>query len=323
MAIKLVKDQIFASRTAFLSAAEEARQHFSTIGVDFWDILHDTFPVIIDPETNETLATLNPDEAGTPFLADNVDLGRLAIVTIYSDKSIPQPEGDAVAVPSAIYCLSLPKFDEIKTDPKLASILSAILDKALLASARKIAKAHAADATANPLTRDRIASLIASQTTRGGDPVAKAFKALFPTLQAVILAQVDKAVATLKSANRHADARLMAATFNRQRLNSQTLFECLSSTDAAKMHFPNMGQTQWQNLLQFAIKYAPQHKIRVAQRAEDGRTTLKDAEGKTIYTENVPFPVSPVPFSSMLETRDAETLAPTNAPELVFTDLTA
>jgi hypothetical protein len=142
-------------------------------------------------------------------------------------------------------------------------------------------------------------------------------------LQAVILSQVDKAATAMKNAKRTADARLLTATFNRQRLNAQTLLECLSSTEAAKLHFPSMAQPQWENILRFAVKYAPQHKIRVAQRSEDGKTTIKDAEGKTIYQENVPCPVSPVPFSAMLETRDTAHLTATNAPMLDLSDLMA
>jgi hypothetical protein len=191
-----------------------------------------------------------------------------------------------------------------------------------LARARRLAKAHAADPAANPLTRDRIAALIQAQTTRGGDPAAKAFKALAPVLQAVILSQVDKTVTALKDAKRTADARLLAATFNKQRLNPQTLLECLTSTEAARLHFPSMAQAQWQNLLKFAIAYAPRHKIKRAERDENGRT-LKDAEGKTLYTENIPFPVSPVPFQAMLETRDTATLSATNAPTLDLSDLMA
>ena len=321
MSKKIIRDQVFFSKAAALAAVAEAQSHCAAMGLDLWNIVQDNLPTMTDGD--DILATFGPDENNLPTIAADTSTGTLALVTIYSDRTLPQTEGDALAIPKTIYFLSLPNVDEIKADAKLGNYLQDLLAKDLLARARRLAKGHDADPAANPLSRDRIAALIAAQSARGGDPAAKAFKALFPVLQAVILAQVDKAATALKNAKRTADARLLAATFNRQRLNAQTLLECLSSTEAAKLHFPSMAQAQWENILRFAVKYAPAHKIRVAERTEDGKTTVKDAAGKTVYLENVPCPVSPVPFSAMLETRDSAHLNATNAPTLDLSDLMA
>lgn len=322
MAKKLIRDSVHFSRASFLSAAAEAQAHCALIGVDFWNIVQDNFPVMTDAG-GEAYSAFGPDETNLPAVAAEADLGALALVTVYSAETVNQPEGEPLAVPKAVYALVLPAVDEIKTDAKLGNYLQELLAKDLLARARRLARAHDADNTAHPLSRDRISALLQSITARGGDPAKLAFKALFPVLQAVMLSQVGKAVAALKDAKRTADAAALNATYSRQRLNATTLFECLQSVEAAKLHFPGMAQPQWENLLKFAIAYAPKHKVRKPLRAEDGRTTLKDAEGKTLYEENIPAPVSPVPFQVMLETRANAHLANVNMPTFDFSDLMA
>lgn len=328
MAKKFISDSVFDSRAAALAALAEAHRNMTAAGIaDPWALTLDTLPTVTDDEGN-TVSTLSMDGEGLPLITTDDKIGTLALVTVWHDaaQSIPQASGEPLAVPKAVYFLALPDFAEIVGSDKLKDYASALIKRDLLAKARKIAKAHDADADAAPLVRDRIAALIAATASRAGDPAAKAFKALSGVLTAAIVTHVEKHAAALKANGRHADARMLLATYSRSRLNADTLQQCLMSEEAAKRHFPLMAQTQWENLLKFAISWAPKNRVSKIVKNPDGTNAkhIDPATGKeTFIREEVAAPVSPVPFMAWLETRKERTLAPSEAPTVDFSDLLA
>ena len=319
---KFIKDQVFESRAEALAAITDAMTNSAAVHIDpnaFWDMLHDNIPGVTD-ESGELVATFGPDAEGLPAFDEAAETGQLALVTVWSGQPIDQAEGEPLDTPKGIYLLSLPKLEEIVADVKLRPYLSQLLKRDALAKARKMAKQHAEDPAGAPLSRDRIAAMVAAAASRAGNPNATAFKALFPVLQGVLLAVVDKKVTALKEAKQHAPARALAATFSRARLNAKTLEECLSSAEAAKFHFPSMAQPQWENLLRFAVAQAPKHTVRKPEKDEQGKS-VKGEDGKVIYSAPIPAPVSPVPFQAWLETRHETIRSTDDAPSVDLSDI--
>lgn len=324
---KWTTDAVYNTKTEALAALAEAHQNAAATGLsidDCWHITNDNLPLAAD-ENGELSPVLAYDENGQPVILTDDKIGQLALVTIWKEgEGKPQPEGAPLAIPAAFYFLALPDFGEITSNEKLREIARKAINALQLKSARSMAKAHHADKDANPLARDRIAALIAAAQSRAGDPAAKAFKALFPVMQAAILKRVEAQVTNLKDGGRHADARLLAATYSRARLNAQTILDCLMSEDAAKRHFPAMAQTQWENLLKFAIAWAPKHQIAKLVKDEAGSSIMETdpATGKQrAKRENTPAPVSPVPFMAFLESRSERMITPQDAPALDFADM--
>ena len=312
MSRKLFPARIYLSAAAMLTdLAEHSRVAQASFGVSLFDMLHDNLPVLTD-ETG-TYSSLNPDEAGLPVLDDTAltSVGTLAIVPLYTDTEIAQQDADPALLPRAFYVLSLPKVTEIIGDAKLADYRRALIERDLLARAKAIATRHDKDPAAAPLIRDRISALIAVAGRNTAASAEKSFIALFPLLQAAILSNIGKKVDALKAVGHHAQARLVAATFSKARLNRDTMKACLSSTDAAKINFPALPQSSWVSLLNFAVAYCPKHQAK-KRVTDDAGNVVKDAEGKVVYTREA-MPLAPTIFQQWLATRDEQTAA---APEL-------
>lgn len=330
--IKFIKDAVFNSKAAAMAHVTEAMANAVSFGMfenmaQMWDMetIRDNFPSITDTDENgepAQYASFGPDEEDQPAIDADTSVGQIAVVAIWSDvenSSIPQPAGAPVARLAKLYVLSLPNAEEIIANEKLRPLLNDLLTKQALASARKLAKAHMKDPQAAPMPRDRMAALIAASQSRGGKSAGAAYKALFPVIQAAILKTVNAKVDQLRAAKDFPNARLLAATFAKARLNAQTLEECLSSSEAASFHFPTMPQVQWEALLKFAINWAPRHKANVLTKDDHG-ATIKDAEGKAVR-ETVDAPQSPVLFQSWLETRNEATVTQADVPSIDLSDL--
>lgn len=325
MSKKLFTDAIHVSRTVALAALrtqlENIAGQFPTIP-DPTELVRDNFPTVTDDEGTYSSLTLafDPDYCmASAEVPSDTDLGTIAIVTHYSTTAEqPRPEGEPLAVPTAVYVLSLPSMPEMLASAKTRPIVETILGKALLGAARKIAKMDA-DGTA-PLARDRVSALITA-STRSASSIESAFKLLFPVIQAAILDNVAKKAAALEAAGRKADKRHLEATFNRARLDRVSLKSCLSSEQGARVLFPAMPQTQWDNILRFAIAYAPRYQHKVAVLNDDG-TKRKDEHGKIIYTREHK-PQSPAIFQQWLDTRAQQIADVNDAASFTFEDMNA
>lgn len=307
MSKKLFTDAVYVSRTVALSALAERIQNiasqFPTIA-DPLDLIRDNLPTVTDDDGTYSSLTLAFDPGTGTALAEipaEIEAGTLAIVTHYGSETQPRQEGEPLAVPTAVYVLSLPSMPEMLASAKVRPIVEGILSKALLASARKIAKMDA-DGTA-PLSRDRVSALVSAATT-STTSIESAWRMLFPIIQAAILDNVAKKAAAFDAAGRKADKRNLEATYNRARLDRVTLKSCLSSEQAARVLFPAMPQIQWENILRFAITYAPRYQHKTAILNDDG-TKRKDEHGKILYTR-VLKPQSPAIFQQWLDTRSQQ-----------------
>lgn len=331
--VKFIKDAVFTSKAAALAHISEGMDNSIECGAfnsraEMWetDVLRDNLPNIeevVDGETQQ-FASFGPDEEGMPAIEAETSTGQLAVVTQWSEvtgSEIKREEGAPYARPVAIYLLSMPTVDEIIGEDKLKPMLSELLSRQTLAAARKLAKSHAKDPALAPLPKDRIAALIAASQSRGNKSANAAFKALFPVIQGAILKTVGAKVEQLRNAKDFNNARLLNATFAKARLNAQTLEECLSSAEAAEFHFPTMPQAQWENLLKFAIQWAPKHKASKITK-DDAGNTIKDAEGKAVRVA-VDAPQSPVLFQGWLETRNEATVTQAEVPTVDLSDLMA
>lgn len=326
MARKLITDAIFVSQTVALAALNEARANVSeALNIDIANILRDNLPTIT--EQDETGAdAIYPiygvDENTGEIVFDpsaKDAIGTLALVTIYEGEITP-PEGEPIANPVAVYLLNLPKQSEILADAKLSQYRETLIAKDLLLRARKLAKADYAGTTS--LVRDRIASLIAA-AARAGASAGKAYDAIFPILQGVILNNIAKKVEAAQAAGQHAQARMIRDTFSKARLNKDVLRECLSSTAGAKVHFPAMPQAQWETLLRFGISWAPKHQVARPVKDEAGNNVKEITEdGKErVVRELKPMPQSPAIFQQWLDTRD-EAAAVEQGFEIDLSDMT-
>ena len=329
MSKKLFSDAVFVSSTAALAELQtrlqSAAEYFP--GMDPLSILSTNIPDT--PTDAEPVPALGIDDNGAIVLTDPTTAGTLALITLYSANTIPQAEGEPLAIPEALYLVNLPSHAELATAPALHEYRSALFNRAMLTAARKTAKAHHENRKhhedgsvtfSRPMATDRIAALIAT-VARGANAELAAFKIMFPVLQQVMLTQATKAAEALKARGRAGDAKLILATFSKARLSAETLKSCLSSRIAAENHFASMKQEQWQHLLAYAIKLAPACPVRVMLRDEANKP-LKDAEGKTRY-ETRKTALSPTIFQTWMDTRDAVTLATADAEGLTFDGLTA
>lgn len=320
MARKIAIDSIHLSPSPAFAALNEYRANLAEqLGLELADLLRDNLPTIEDTDEHGQPQTYPgfgyDDEAGALALDQSIAhaIGTVALVTIY-DGTIAAPDGgEPYARPVAVYILNLPKLSEIITDSRLANYRETLLGRDLLTKARKLAKADYTGTS--PVVADRIAALIAA-ASRAGSKIGKAYDAIFPVLQGVIIQNVEAKAKSLSAAGQHAQARLIRDTFSKARLNKDTLRECLSSGPAAKMHFPAMPAAQWEQLLKLAISWAPKHKVNKIVRAEDGRTALKTIDpetGKeTTVREWIDAPQSPAIFQQWLDTRnETEATAPT------------
>lgn len=309
-----ISDEVFLSPSAALTALSEALNKCALFGIDGPALLRDNLPT--EPAQDDAGNTVDysvlnlmdnseatPDAPILAFVPDEprAALGAMALVTLW-DKSdaaaIKQEQGDALARPVGIYLLHLPTFKELTTSAKLQDFLHKTVNAALLSTARKIAKADAAGTS--PLVRDRITALINAQTNTAAKAEA-AFAAMFTTVQSAILGQINAKAEALKAAGHAAKARALLATFPRARLDKPTLKACLSSEEAAKLFFPTLPQTQWENILRFCIAYAPKFKAKVRAKDADGNQ-IKDAEGKIVYHIE-PKPLPTTIFQQWLDTR--------------------
>lgn len=327
MAKKLIRDAVYTGRTAALS---ELNDHIelirSNFGIDPFDLIRDNLPTVTaaDETTGEeqTFTGWTPTEQGGIVWDEAIlpQLGTLAVVTIYDGEMKPAPDAEPLAIPVALYILNLPKVSEVIGDERLTDYRSELVTRDMLARARKLAKADHAGTTS--LVRDRVSALLAAAARAGGSP-EKAFDAIFPVLQGLILKNVSAKVEALRNAKQVAKARLVADTFSKSRLNKDTMRDCLSSTSAATLHFPAMPQEQWENLLRVAIAYAPKHRVMKLVKDEAGNTikTTDEAGKERAVREATPAPQSPAIFQTWLDTR-AETERTPEAVTLDLSDLT-
>lgn len=312
MARKIVTDQVFISITPAFSALNEARANVrETLGIDITEILKDNLPTISEQDESGAEQVfpaygLDPD-SGDIILDETAkdQIGSLALVTLYDGEMAPASgEGEPVAIPVAVYLLNLPKMPEILADSKLTQYREQLILNDLKLRARKMAKAD--NAGTSPLLRDRISALIAA-SARGGSNQARAYDAIFPVLQAVILQNISAKVEQAQQAGQHAQARIIRDTFSKSRLNKATLMECLSSAAGAKLHFPAMPQAQWEQLLRLAIAWAPKHQVAKLVKDEAGQTVkITDPETGKEKAKRVlePAPQSPAIFQQWLDTRN-------------------
>ena len=323
MGKKTIRDQVYTTRAEFLTAATEAQDQCAALGVNFWDIVLDNLAVMTDEESGEQYAAFGPDENNAPTYALDKLGAHVGLVIQWAESThdIPQAQGGPLARPAAIYCIAMPTIDQIKDNNQLAAYLTEVINKDLLTKSRKVARAHALDSAANPLTHDPVATLLAAAASRGGDVREKAYKAMFPILQAAFLKQVEAFAANLENAGRKAEASTLKATFSKARFSFNTVMECLKSQEAATVHFPSMKPAQWENLLKFAIAAAPLHKVKRAQRDADGNA-IKGIDGKVVY-DTVAAPVPSVFFQALLETRDETKLDAQQAPSFDFSEMAA
>lgn len=334
MSKKLFSDAVFTSATAALHELQTrmttAAEYFPHL--DPLSILATNIPDTMAQDENGaslTLPALGLDANGVIVLTDPASAGTLALVTLYTTASQPQPEGEPLAIPDAIYLVNLPSHAELASAPALHEYRAALFNRAMLSAARKLAKTHhenrKTDEAGNvtygrAMATDRLAALI-STVARGANADLLAFKVMFPVLQQVMLTQAAKTAETLKVKGRAGDAKLVLATFSKARLSAETLKACLSSRIAAENHFASMKQEQWAHLLDYAIRLAPACPVRVMQRGPDNKP-LKNAEGKTIY-ETRKTALSSTIFQTWKDTRDAVTLATAGTEGLTFDGLTA
>lgn len=317
---KLIPDAITlvaAAMPAILT--DTAAAMADTFTIDLADILETNLPPVqtTDETTGETVtyAPVGMNEDGQWLLdADPAQLGTLALVIHYdSAVTVPAASGEPLATPTKAYLINLPSGRELFTDSKLTEARDKLLSAHFLASARKIAKAHAGGET--QLVIDRTGALL-SVTGRGGAAkLEAAYSVMFKSLQQVILLQAKQLSAKLRERSQHAKARDIENVFSASRLNKADLRAAFSSKAAAEALFPSLPQAQWEALLRMAIDAAPRFAPRMPVKDPNdptGRKTLKDAEGKTV-TQIVPKPQSPVVFSQWLATRDQADWTPPTA----------
>lgn len=327
MSKKIIRDAVFTSRNVALSEINDALDAFrANFPIEPLDLIVDNLPTVeatAEDGTATAYTGWTPTDAGGIVWDEAIvsQLGTVALVTIYEGEHRPAPDAEPLALPVAIYILNLPKPAEIMGDERLQDYRAELIQRDLLARARKLAKADRAGTT--PLIRDRVSALLAAAARTGGSP-EKAFDAIFPVLQGLILKNVAAKVEALKNAKQVAKARLVADTFSKSRLNKDTMRDCLSSASAAVLHFPAMPQEQWHTLLRVAITYAPKHRVMKLVKDESG-TTIKDTDPDTgkerARREPAPAPQSPAIFQTWLDTRDETTRTP-EAVTLDLSDLT-
>ena len=332
----------FASDTVYTTPAAAMRGFNETIaamatnfpGLDPLSIAHTNLSNVLTPNPDDPtqvieVSPLSFDTDNRLTLTDPTKAGTLATVILYGTGTIPQTEGEPLAIPEAVYLVNLPTYAEIATAPGLHEYREKLFARALLTAARNTAKAHHANRKqdgegnvtfARPMQADRIAALLATLSRSANSELA-AYKVAFPALQSVIIKQADATAEALKARGRSADAKVILATYSKARLSSDTLRQCFSSAAAAKVHFPGMAQEQWEKLISYAItKLAPACPVRVLVKDAEGNT-VKDAEGKNTYrTDRVQ--INPAIFEHWQRTRAEVTLAD-QSEALTFDGLTA
>lgn len=320
MAKKFITDRVFLSPTVAFSALTETLNNLLPIGYDpesAASLIRDNFELVQDETGAEYSAlSIGMNDNGAFIAGTDADLsGRsFALVTVWdTDHTIPQPEGEPLAKPQAVYFLQLPGVSDLISNPKLRPTIERIFTGALLTSARKIAKADITGTA--PIIRDRVSALL-NAAAAGSSAPEKAWTALFPIIQATILDSVEKKAEALKAAGNVGAARALLATFSRARLDKATLKSCLSSEQAATALFPAMPQAQWLNILSFAIAYAPRYMAKVRVKDAEGNF-IKDAEGHFVYTKQ-PCPLPPAIFQIWKDTR-AQTVAELDETTNTFT----
>jgi len=303
---KIIKDTVFTS-TAFAMAAlqEHEKTLADTFALDLSEILQTNIPAVdyTDPETGETTAYaqvgLN-DENLWQIVAPASDIGTLALVTVYSDRTISQPEGAPLAIPSALYLINLPTADDMFSNTRLTAARDELMRRHALAAARKIAKL--ANTGQAPLVADRVAQLLTVTGTGSAAKLESAFNVMWRGIQGVILDQVDKLAEALKANGKHAKAREVKAVFSTSRLSKDILRACFQSKTAAEYYFPSLPQAQWENLLRRAIKSAPSFAPVMIVKDANGKAT-RNAAGEIVRAK-VSKPQSPAIFQQWLATRD-------------------
>ena len=320
MAKIFLTDKFHIAIAAGLDHIGEALTNIAAQGIDPVEILKDNFPVITD-EAGDAYSSLQigQDDTGAYIasVAEGAQLGSLAVVTLWDrEAEIPQPTGEPFATPKSIYALSLPSLSELTSSPKLNAVVQGILSGAMLTSARKIAKADAAGTIL--LTTDRTQTALNAAVKASA--IEKAYAVMFPTLQGVILLNVAKKAEALRAAGNTGAARNLEATFSKARLDKLTLKACLSSVSAAETMFPAMPQAQWENILNFAIAFAPKNMRKKAVTGTDGKS-LKDEAGKVIY-QTSPDPQSPAIFQQWKETRAQQAVDVDDTATFTFEGLT-
>jgi hypothetical protein len=200
----------------------------------------------------------------------------------------------------------------MRNDPKLKNWLDIMLDRAALASARKIAKQLAAGAEGFSLSSDPVSQFIMAHTSQASRE--RAFNVIFPAIQGYIMGQAAKRVAALKSAGKAADAKILASVFSKTRLNRDTMRATLSSQAMAEHYFPTLvnrnaepGQEGkiWDDMLTRFAAYAPKHKRKVLRKDASGNTVKRlDESGNEVSVyDMIPAPQDPSIFLQWRDTR--------------------
>ena len=304
---KLFADTIHNNAPAALNRLNEIRSELaSTFGLELFDLFLTNIP------TSEEAPAIGLDESGSIALGiDPAELGTLAIVITYADATAAgssiqlTPQSAPIAVPVSIGLANLPRHTEMTGNRKLADLMAKTLDRLLLGAARKIFKGNLKDG--RPLIGDRIQAMIAASVTSASGP-ERVYKTMFRIIQGALLKQVRLTAERLKDQKKTAQAARFLATYSAARLNIDIMQECFQSSEAAEAQFPEMPQSQWVKLLDFAIALSERVPFNIAVKDAEGNT-IKDDKGKTVYTVEHRT-LSPEIFLTWKATRDETKLAP-------------
>lgn len=304
---KIFSDTIHSNAPAALNRLSEIRSELaSTFGIELFDVLATNIP------TDAENPALGLDEQGAIALGiDPNELGTLAVVIRYAEptaanSSIQLDDKSApIAVPVMIGLANMPRHAEMTGNRKLAELMAKTLDRIILGAARKVFKGFAMDG--RPLIADRIQAMIAATATGTSGP-EKVYRIMFKLIQIALLKQVRQTAERLKDAKKSAQAARFLATYSAARLNIDIMQECFASAEAAEAQFPEMPQSQWVKLLDFAIKLSENAPFHIAVKGEDGKA-IKGEDGKNVYTIERRT-LSPEIFLTWKATRDETRLAP-------------
>lgn len=267
-----------------------------------------------DGTANYTL-DLTPDGAIDFKIENPRAFSQPYVVTIWDEvATIPQAAGEPLKRVKMLYIINLPTAEELRTDPQLMQWRTEVLERAALASARKIAKSTSNGVEGFGLMDDPVSQFLMAQTSAASRE--RAFNALFPVMQAALIRQGAKLAKRLFEAGNKGDAALVKSTWSRARLSKDTLRSVLSAHQMADFYFPTMttpadklgedgkaGQA-FDNFLRKFIAYAPNHKRKVTVKGPDGQPVKEVVDGKERnVTEMVPAPQDPAILVHWLNTR--------------------
>ena len=224
-----------------------------------------------------------------------------------------------------LHLIVFPGMAELIQSNKLRALMQAANQTFLVSQARKAVRS-AERGDKFQLSADPVGMLLAA-STKPTDP-EKAYNQMFPFIQALLLANVDKVVKSLHNQGKIEQARQIKATYHKDRMSKTAIRECLSSQSAAEYYFPGMinknlekgkAGVQWDNILALLVKQAPLFRTKDSSKKDMQGKQLKDVNGNPVTKE---LPQSPAIFAYWLNDRYTATSEISDIIQVDFSNIT-